>query len=177
MVDSQTPDPNAGTPPPANAELVDLKKQHNDLIYKMRMTEKELLEEKTKATNAFAELETSKKAGTELLRTKLAYEAGIPSGLLKLVTGNTEAEVKDQIKTIMDSLVSTQTPAPATTPAEGTVPQAGASTPAQPVIPNPPAPSGTPGESWGDKYMRATPEEKQKLMEAAKEQGPAFKLN
>jgi len=176
IITTPDPTPTPATPPPAtNAELVDLKKQHNDLVYKMRMTEKELLEERTNAAKARADLEDSKKSSSELLRLKLAYEAGVPSRFLNLVTGTTEAEVKDQIKTITESLVNAQPATPAPAPSVDP-PPATPQVPAQPAIPPAPAPSGRPGESWIDKYTRSTPEERQKMSEVLKEQGPAFVL-
>lgn len=52
------------------------------------------------------------KSGVEHLRLKRAYEAGVPSHLLNLVTANTDEEISTQIKTIMGEFTPSSTDPP-----------------------------------------------------------------
>lgn len=178
IIPTPAPQPTPATPPPAPVAQPDDKWRGE---YFKTKAEKDALESKHGAL--LTEIETLKAAtasvpetNAKLLRIELAYKAGVPQHLLTLVTANSEAEIKEQIKAITESLMSAQPATPATPAATTPDPQV-VTTPAQPQIPLTPTPSGRPGESWMDKYTRSTPEERQKMDEARKEQGPAFVLN
>ena len=215
MTDALPPGtPAPPTPPAGTGELESLQKQHKELVYKLNMTEKEKASAIAEATTLKEQVGSASQSQIELLRLQSAYNAGIPSDLLPLITGSTKEEIDVQIKTIVGKLTTSSTAAPAgslgeTDPvkaaeaalaiaratadpvkaAEATLEAARVA--ADPIkaaeavleaakatgtsMPTPPQPSGKPGESELDKYMKATPEDQQKMMEKWKET-PGFVL-
>jgi hypothetical protein len=90
--------PPKDTPPPTE----DWKKKHDDAEAKRRILEKELNVAKTKIGTLEGTTQTANEQAVALNRTKAAYEAGLPSRLFPLVTGTTEAEIKEQVKLLLD---------------------------------------------------------------------------
>lgn len=68
--------------------------------------EKQVTTLTTEKNDLTKKVESNQSSSVELLRLKKAYEAGVPSHLLKLVTETTEEKIVEQIKAIMDELVA-----------------------------------------------------------------------
>jgi len=67
--------------------------------------QKQVDELSPKVKDLESKVEASKSQSSELLRLRISYEKGVPSHLLKLVTATTEADIKDQVDSIMSELV------------------------------------------------------------------------
>jgi chromosome segregation ATPase len=149
--DNGTPTPTPATPP-AGEDVEKLKKEHNELGYKVRTMEKELTNAKQQVEELQKTANEANTAKLELLKTRLAYEAGLPSRLLTLVVGSTEEDIKAKIELIRTefggSQITTVTPTTTTT--------------ITPSIPTPPTPAST-GESELDKWMKADLKTRQKM--------------
>ena len=109
-MDSNSTNENAANPqnqsPSSAEELAALKKKHDEIGGKYRLTEKELVEQKKRVTELESKLGEMDVLKVENLRIKLAYEAGIPSRLLPLVDGNTEEEIKKRIELVTNEFAA-----------------------------------------------------------------------
>ena len=143
------------TPPPQDEEL---KKKHDNLQAQNRILERDLGVVKAKVTTLEKSAQEATDSKLSLLKTKLAYEAGLPARLFPLVSGSTEDEIKGQIKLLLDEII--------TAPAGGTPPvlddKGNPVTPPPTTPGNPPPPKPAPGGSKSviDRYNEATPVER-----------------
>ena len=165
-----TPTPDPVTPPPApdlEAKLAKAEADKQAAEGRLRLLQRDhtTLQAKTDALQAGVSKSEADKIAS--LRIELSYKSGIPPDLLPLVTGNTEDEIKTQIKIIMDQFASTPAaPAPpAVTPGNeppATDPNASAATP--PVPPRPqPVPVAPGQQSWLEQYRNADLEKRARM--------------
>jgi len=122
---------------------------------------KQFIELEAKHTELAKQVDSGRSSQVELLRLKKAYEAGVPSHLLKLVTETTEEKIDDQIKAIIGELVATKSADNGTKKSDD---NSSKSTDAGNAKDKRPDPADENKSDWVARYSNATPAERVAMM-------------